>query len=62
MVAVSLDAFAIIGTAVFVLLAVAVSMLLGRVLEASNRRAFALELELHREARTDLVVIAEVEA
>ena len=42
-----------IGTIVFVLLAIAVSTLLGRVLEASNRRAFALELELHRDARTD---------
>jgi diguanylate cyclase (GGDEF)-like protein len=42
-----------IGTVVFVLLAVAVSILLGRVLEASNRRAFLLELELHRDARTD---------
>ena len=31
----------------------AVSTLLGRVLEASNRRAFALERELHRDARTD---------
>jgi diguanylate cyclase (GGDEF)-like protein len=28
-------------------------MLLGRVLEASHRRAFALELELQRDARTD---------
>jgi diguanylate cyclase (GGDEF)-like protein len=53
MVAVSLDPFSMIGTAVFTLLAMAVSMLLGRVLEASHRRAFALELELHREARTD---------
>jgi diguanylate cyclase (GGDEF)-like protein len=53
MVAVSLDRFEMIGTAVFVLLAVAVSTLLGRVLEASHRRAFALELELLRDARTD---------
>jgi diguanylate cyclase (GGDEF)-like protein len=53
MVAVSLEPFEIIGTVVFVLLAVAVSMLLGRVLEASHRRAFALELELLRDARTD---------
>jgi diguanylate cyclase (GGDEF)-like protein len=50
---VSLAPFDIIGTAVFVLLAVATSTLLGRVLETSNRRAFALELELHRDARTD---------
>jgi diguanylate cyclase (GGDEF)-like protein len=50
---VSLTPFDKIGTAVFVLLAIAVSSLLGRVLEASNRRAFALELDLHRDARTD---------
>jgi diguanylate cyclase (GGDEF)-like protein len=50
---VSLAPFDIIGTAVWVLLAVATSTLLGRVLEASNRRAFALELELHTDARTD---------
>ncbi len=50
---VSLDPFDKVGTIVFVLLSVAVSTLLGRVLEASNRRAFALELELHRDARTD---------
>jgi len=49
----SLTPFAIGATAVFVLLAAAVSLLLGRVLEASNRRAFALELELHHDARTD---------
>jgi diguanylate cyclase (GGDEF)-like protein len=49
----SLTPFAIGATAVFVLLAVAVSILLGRVLETSNRRAFALERELHHEARTD---------
>lgn len=53
MLLVSLPTFDLIGTMVFVLLAVAVSMLLGRVLEASNRRGFALELELHRDARTD---------
>jgi diguanylate cyclase (GGDEF)-like protein len=53
MVAVSLDPLDMIGTTVFVLLAMAVSMLLGRVLEALNRRAFALELELQRDARTD---------
>jgi diguanylate cyclase (GGDEF)-like protein len=53
MMAVSLDPLDMIGTTVFMLLAMAVSMLLGRVLEALNRRAFALELELHREARTD---------
>jgi diguanylate cyclase (GGDEF)-like protein len=52
-VAVSPTQFDTIGTAVFVLLAIAVSALLGRILEASHRRAFALELELHRDARTD---------
>jgi len=49
----SLSLFDMIGTAIFMLLAVSVSTLLGRVLEASHRRAFALELELHRDARTD---------
>ena len=53
MVARSLDPFDMIGTGIFMLLAVSVSMLLGRVLEASHRRAFALERELHRDARTD---------
>ena len=48
-----LTAFDAIGTAVFVLLGTMASTLLGRVLEASNRRAFALEQELHRDARTD---------
>jgi diguanylate cyclase (GGDEF)-like protein len=43
----------VIGTIVFVWLAVAISSLLGRVLESSNRRAFALERELRRDARTD---------
>ena len=51
--AANLDRFEAIGTIVFVLLAVAVSSLLGRVLESSHRRAFALERELHRDARTD---------
>ena len=53
MVTMSLDGFAMIGTAVFTVLAMLVSMLLGRVLEASHRRAFLLEMELQREARTD---------
>lgn len=48
-----LESFEIVGTLVFVLLAVVVSSLLGRVLENSNRRAFTLELEQHRDARTD---------
>jgi diguanylate cyclase (GGDEF)-like protein len=51
--AVSPTQFDMIGTGVFVLLAVAVSTLLGRVLESSHRRAFSLELEQHRDARTD---------
>jgi diguanylate cyclase (GGDEF)-like protein len=50
---VNVPAFDKIGAAVFVLLAVASNTLLGRVLEVSNRRAYALELELHRDARTD---------
>lgn len=53
MLALSLDPFDMVGTAVFVVLAVVVSTLLGRVLEASHRRAFTLELEQHRDARTD---------
>jgi diguanylate cyclase (GGDEF)-like protein len=53
MLVVPLQPFERIGTAIFVLLAVAVSMLLGRVIVASHRRAFALELELVRDARTD---------
>ena len=48
-----LSRFDIIGTAVFVMLAAAVSMLLGRALESSNRRAFLLELSLQHDARTD---------
>jgi diguanylate cyclase (GGDEF)-like protein len=48
-----LSSFDKTGTIVSALLAVAVSTLLGRVLEASNRRAFLLEQELHRDARTD---------
>jgi diguanylate cyclase (GGDEF)-like protein len=51
--AVSLDPFDAIGTAVFVLLAIASNLLLGRVVEASHRREFVLELELRRDARTD---------
>jgi diguanylate cyclase (GGDEF)-like protein len=49
------ESFDAIGTIVFVLLAIVVSALLGRALEVSNRRAFALDLELHRDARTDLL-------
>jgi len=53
LIALPLQPFDKVGTGVFVALAVAVSTLLGRVLEASNRRAFMLELEQHRDARTD---------
>jgi diguanylate cyclase (GGDEF)-like protein len=53
MFAVDVDRFDVIGTVAFALLAVVVSTLLGRVLESSNRRAFALDLELHHDARTD---------
>ena len=51
--AAELDRFVVVNAAVFIALAVAVSLLLARVFEASNRRAFALEQELTREARTD---------
>lgn len=51
--AIAREPFDVAGTVVFVLLAVAVSMLLGRVIEASHRRIFALEMELRRDARTD---------
>ena len=47
------DAFAMINAWVFILLALVVSLMLGRVFETSNRRAFMLEQQLKREARTD---------
>ena len=50
---ISIEPFDVLGTVVFASLAVLVSTLLGRVLEASNRRAYLLELESHRDARTD---------
>jgi len=50
---ISVPPFDKIGTMVFVLLAVAASTLLGRVIEVSNRRAYALEQDLLRDARTD---------
>ena len=53
MVTAPLSTFDAVSTMVFVLLAIAASTLLGRVIETSNRRAFALDLELHRDARTD---------
>lgn len=45
--------FAVINSAIFIALAIAVSLLLARVFEASNRHAWSLEQELTREARTD---------
>jgi diguanylate cyclase (GGDEF)-like protein len=51
--AVAPSRFDMIGTIVFALLALAASTLLGRVIEVSSRRAFALEREQHRDARTD---------
>lgn len=45
--------FAAINSAIFIGLAVAVSLLLARIFEAANRRAFMLEQDLTREARTD---------
>ena len=53
MAAAGLDRFAVINAWVFISLAIAVSLLLARVFEAANRRAFALEQQLTREARTD---------
>jgi len=50
-----LDAFTVVNTAIFIALALAVSLLLARVFETSNRRAFMLEQALTREARTDAV-------
>ena len=53
MAAADLDRFAVVNSAVFIVLALLVSLLLARVFEASNRRAFALEQQLTAEARTD---------
>jgi diguanylate cyclase (GGDEF)-like protein len=53
MAAAGLDHFAVVNSAVFIVLALLVSLLLARVFEASNRRAFALEQQLTAEARTD---------
>ena len=49
----SLDRFTSFNVALHLLLAVVVSQLLGRVLEASYRRSFLLELRMIRDARTD---------
>ncbi|HEX5130583.1 MAG TPA: GGDEF domain-containing protein [Usitatibacter sp.] len=51
--AAGLDSFTVMNSTVFILLALLVSLLLARVFEASNRRAFALEQQLTSEARTD---------
>jgi diguanylate cyclase (GGDEF)-like protein len=48
-----LDTFTVVNSWVFILLALLVSLLLARVFEASNRRAFSLEHHLTSEARTD---------
>jgi diguanylate cyclase (GGDEF)-like protein len=48
-----LDRFTIVNSSIFIALALAVSLMLARVFEAANRRAFALEQQLTREARTD---------
>ena len=47
------DRFTQVNAWTFILLAIAVCFMLARVFEASNRRAFALEQQLSREARTD---------
>jgi diguanylate cyclase (GGDEF)-like protein len=52
-VAAGLERFEVVNAAIFIALAVAVSLMLARVFEATNRRAFALELQLTSEARTD---------
>ena len=49
----SRERFEMAGTVVFLMLAAFVSTMLGRVMEAANRRAFTLELEQKRDARTD---------
>ena len=53
MAAAGLDSFTVMNSAVFIALALLVSLLLARVFETSNRRAFALEQQLSTEARTD---------
>ena len=53
MFAVKLDRFAVINAWSFLALALVVGLMLARVFEASNRRAFALEQQLMRETRTD---------
>ena len=48
-----LDRFTVINAWVFLALTIMVGLLLARVLETANRRAFAAEQALKREARTD---------
>jgi diguanylate cyclase (GGDEF)-like protein len=48
-----LDRFTMINSSVFLVLSLLVGLMLAGVLEKSNRRAFALEQALQREARTD---------
>lgn len=50
---IDLDRFAVINAWIFLALTLVVGLMLARVFEATNRRAFALEQELTREARTD---------
>lgn len=47
------DRFAAVNAWVFIALTIVVGLMLARVFEATNRRAFALEQALKREARTD---------
>ncbi|MBL8519887.1 MAG: GGDEF domain-containing protein [Betaproteobacteria bacterium] len=49
----TLNRFAIINSTIFLVLAVLVGMILARVFESANRRAFVLEQQLKTEARTD---------
>lgn len=53
MYAAGLDRFVVVNSAIFIALALAVSLMLARVFEAANRRAFMLEQQLKLEARTD---------
>jgi diguanylate cyclase (GGDEF)-like protein len=53
MFAIGVDRFTIINAAFFLTLTIVVGLMLARVFEATNRRAFAAEQALMREARTD---------
>jgi two-component system, cell cycle response regulator len=50
---IGLERFAVINAIVFLALTLVVGLMLARVFEATNRRAFALEHALMQEARTD---------